>query len=254
MNLKSDKDKYLNIHTLIRNDVLLERVNHFILKHSRKPRILEYGCGMGGTINVLSKQWSDYLAVDTNSEIIYFLRKNNTHENINYVSLSDPSSIISKFDIIICFSVMEHVDDDRSLVRYFQHLLVSGGLFIGQVPAHRKLFSIIDQYYGHFRRYDFEDLKKLIESHEMRLENVLSQGVRILMPYEVWKFNSKYKSKKFDREAQNKMSGSSEFTLLAKLILLMKCPLYPFAKRIYRRFSGRFLDAGVEFLFVAKKI
>ena len=168
--------------------------------------------------------------------------------------MSVPSGIIYKFDIIICFSGMEHVDDACTLVQNFQRLLAPGGLFIGQVPAHRKLFSIIDQYYGHFRRYDFEDLKELLESHEMRLDDVLSQGMRILMPYEVWKFNSKYKSKKFDREAQNKMSGIREFTLLTKLILLMQRPLYPFAKRIYSRFSGRFLDAGVAFIIVAKKI
>ena len=57
------------------------------------------------------------------------------------------------FDSVICFNVLEHVEDDVSAMRVARDLVVPGGHVLVLAPAHPFLFSDVDGALGHVRRY-----------------------------------------------------------------------------------------------------
>ena len=74
-----------------------------------------------------------------------------------------------RFDLALCFEVMEHVEDDAEFLGTIRDRLHGTGLFIGSVPAHARLWGAGDVLAGHFRRYDEPVLRE-------RLDDLLRSG------------------------------------------------------------------------------
>jgi SAM-dependent methyltransferase len=60
---------------------------------------------------------------------------------------------------IVCLNVLEHIVDDRMVLRRMRALLPSGGRLLLLVPAHPALFNGIDESVQHCRRYTARDLR-----------------------------------------------------------------------------------------------
>jgi 2-polyprenyl-3-methyl-5-hydroxy-6-metoxy-1,4-benzoquinol methylase len=56
-------------------------------------------------------------------------------------------------DLVLMMDVLEHVDDDRGLVRHYADKVPSGAHFLATVPAFRFLWSGHDVFLEHKRRY-----------------------------------------------------------------------------------------------------
>ncbi len=56
-------------------------------------------------------------------------------------------------DTIVCFNVLEHIEDDRAALRRMYDLLPPGGKLLLLVPAGPWLYGSMDRRLGHFRRY-----------------------------------------------------------------------------------------------------
>jgi SAM-dependent methyltransferase len=69
------------------------------------------------------------------------------------------------------FDVLEHLDDDRGLLRFLHSTLAPGGVLVLTVPAHPFLFDDRDELAHHRRRYRRSELRdKLVEAgFEIRL-------------------------------------------------------------------------------------
>ena len=68
-----------------------------------------------------------------------------------------------KFDVIGAFDVLEHIaEDDVVLQQMFQAVKPGGGLIL-TVPQHRFLWSIVDEYSFHKRRYGKTELINKVE-------------------------------------------------------------------------------------------
>ena len=72
------------------------------------------------------------------------------------------------FDTIICFEILEHVNDPENLVYQFLRLLKPDGMLVGSVPS-RQQEELIDQIYGknpyHKTRFDLSSLKFLLSKY-----------------------------------------------------------------------------------------
>jgi SAM-dependent methyltransferase len=66
-------------------------------------------------------------------------------------------------DCAILMDVLEHVDDDVSLLRTVRRVLASSGQLLVTVPAHSFLWSEHDTFLGHRRRYDRRRLHAAVE-------------------------------------------------------------------------------------------
>ncbi len=62
-------------------------------------------------------------------------------------------------DLVLMMDVLEHVDDDRGLVRHYAAKVPSGAHFLVTVPAFRFLWSGHDVFLEHKRRYRLSEIE-----------------------------------------------------------------------------------------------
>lgn len=124
--------------------------------------ILEVGCGIGNFSKDLRKYGSIF-AIDINPEYIKkakrFLGKKTGLGDIEKGKYFFGGQ---KFDCIICINVLEHIRDDQAALKNMYKLLNKRGYLILLVPAFDFLYGEIDKSIGHFRRYNREDLQKIL--------------------------------------------------------------------------------------------
>lgn len=76
----------------------------------------------------------------------------------------------AKFDCAIACEVLEHVPDDAAFLQKLYTALNEQGQLILSVPARMKFWSRHDEIVGHLRRYEWDDLARLVT--EAGFENV----------------------------------------------------------------------------------
>jgi SAM-dependent methyltransferase len=62
-------------------------------------------------------------------------------------------------DLVLMMDVLEHVDDDRGLLRHYAAKVPSGAHFLVTVPAFRFLWSSHDVFLEHKRRYRLDEIE-----------------------------------------------------------------------------------------------
>ncbi len=143
-------------------------------------RILEAGSGIGN-LTELFRHHEHVACVDFDPLYVDRLRQRFGHMNnmsfhqLDLNQLADCSELKSaQLDTIVCVNVLEHIEDDRGVLRSFQQLLEPGGQVVLLVPAHPGLYTEVDRTLGHFRRYSFE--KATEKMREAGLEVVHCSG------------------------------------------------------------------------------
>lgn len=86
-----------------------------------------------------------------------------------------------EYDVAGAFDVLEHIDtDERALQQIFRAVRPGGGLIV-TVPQHRVLWSALDDYSCHQRRYSRSELVGKVEGAGFRVVKVTS-FVSFLLP------------------------------------------------------------------------
>ena len=70
----------------------------------------------------------------------------------------------SEFDVVGAFDVLEHIEDDETALNNVFRALNPGGGLIISVPQHAWLWSAVDEYACHFRRYQTRRLHAMVRS------------------------------------------------------------------------------------------
>lgn len=70
---------------------------------------------------------------------------------------------INEFEAIGAFDVLEHIEADTVVLQQMSRALKYGGIMLLTVPQHEWLWSQVDEYSCHVRRYDATDLHRKIE-------------------------------------------------------------------------------------------
>jgi SAM-dependent methyltransferase len=96
------------------------------------------------------------------------------------------------FDVITILDVLEHLDDDRAMLRELHRVLRRGGLLLLSVPAYRFLWGPQDEIAHHKRRYVSPEIKQRLREAGFKLRRLsyfntflfpAIAGVRVLRPY-----------------------------------------------------------------------
>lgn len=125
-----------------------------------KGNILEVGAGCGSFTESYIKNEHKITLTDHDSRNIEELgKKFKNFSNVNIIS-KDVENFSEKFDTIIYFNVLEHIEKDDKEIKDSLDKLNEGGHLIILVPAHQKLYGNLDEAVGHFRRYDISFFKK----------------------------------------------------------------------------------------------
>jgi SAM-dependent methyltransferase len=68
----------------------------------------------------------------------------------------------SELDAIGAFDVLEHIEEDELVLQQICKALKPGGIVFITVPQHRWLWSAVDEYACHVRRYDSNELHQKV--------------------------------------------------------------------------------------------
>jgi SAM-dependent methyltransferase len=121
-------------------------------------RILEVGCGTGGTMRALRVRFPDAAVKGVepaDSAARLAAAKGGDVESGTFENLpAEPSS----FDLVLALDVLEHLADDGLGLAEAFRVLRPGGRLIVTVPALPSQWSVHDELNAHFRRYTREGL------------------------------------------------------------------------------------------------
>lgn len=72
--------------------------------------------------------------------------------------------------------VLEHIADEAAAVRELARVMQPGGALVVTVPAGSDRYGVADSAVGHFRRYDRDDLVRLLMSGGFRVDSIHGWG------------------------------------------------------------------------------
>lgn len=120
---------------------------------------LEIGCGTGFVISAISQQFpeakllgSEYLE----EGLVYARQRLPNAEFTQMDARQIPYQ--SELDAIGAFDVLEHIEEDEIVLEQIFNALKPNGIVFITVPQHRWLWSAVDEYACHVRRYSAADL------------------------------------------------------------------------------------------------
>ena len=158
---------------------------------------LEIGCGTGFVLHAINKAFPN--AVLQGSE--YF------EEGLVHARQRVPSAKFiqldarkmneqDQYDVIGAFDVIEHINEDKLVLSKLSLALKLGGALIITVPQHKWLWSSVDEYACHVRRYTKRELVGKVTQSGLSIEYV-SSFVSLLVPL-MWFSRLRAKNKNYD--------------------------------------------------------
>jgi SAM-dependent methyltransferase len=85
----------------------------------------------------------------------------------------------ASFDLILAFEVLEHIEHDLIALERIYDALLPGGFFLMSVPAFMKKWEAGDDWAGHFRRYEKDELQTKLHSCGFEICALWSYGFPI---------------------------------------------------------------------------
>ena len=133
-------------------------------------KVLEVGCGPGVFYRPFANRRVEWTGIDINSYWKQFGQQNGVP-----ISTQPLVEVKGKFDVVMAYQVLEHVEDPRSFVTQLIGRLRSGGILHMELPNHqsltakmRKVSPLFSQNYGfiqppmHLRAYQKRTLQYLL--------------------------------------------------------------------------------------------
>lgn len=162
-----------------RNKLLTWALRRYL---SQAESFFEIGCGTGYVLSAIQREFPSLrlYGSDIFSSALTF-----AEQRLNNVSLFQMDArqipFDSEFDAIGAFDVLEHIDEDRFVLQQMMKALKPGGKIMLTVPQHRFLWSQMDDYACHKRRYTRRELIR--KAMEIGFQVIYSTSfVSLLMP------------------------------------------------------------------------
>jgi SAM-dependent methyltransferase len=131
-------------------------------------------------------------------------------------------SFQTKYDCIVACEVMEHVDNEERFLDTMIGLLSNQGQLVLSVPSRMKFWSKHDEIVGHLKRYERDDIVKLLSKQNLKNVTVISYGfpfVNILRWPRILLAQIQYHKKiRWSQKKQTQQSGFMQATLLTDLL------------------------------------
>jgi SAM-dependent methyltransferase len=156
---------------LLRRHIVLKIINSL-----PRGELLEIGCGSGALLNDLTEMGFSCSAVEISPAALEVARYiNRSTENVTICDKVQKGWKF-KFDYVLAFEVLEHIEDDLGALQHWASLLKPNGGLLVSVPAHPRRWDLSDVWAGHFRRYERKGLKRLIERAGFSVQDIECYG------------------------------------------------------------------------------
>jgi len=147
-----------------RNEIIFSMLKQYC---DLKGKMLEVGCGEGDVLLFLKSKSMNVEALDMSQSALFSLSKK--EEIVSYCIDICKTDINSQFDIVGCFDVLEHIEDDELALRRMYNCLKPNGKIILTVPAFSWLWSSFDVFCEHFRRYNSKSIQNKIRNSGFKI-------------------------------------------------------------------------------------
>jgi len=229
-----------------------------VKKLPKAKTFLDIGCGAGDLDCLLARDFGmKGVGLDYSETAIKTANALKKHYGINkgldfkLIDGKIPKNT-KKADVVICLEVLEHVKDDKKLLKELVGL--SNKYIIISVPAKKDLFTHSDVLAGHFRRYEKKELKEMLGHNNLQILSFISYGYPFTNIIRLGR-EGLAKRKRASTESKSKVTGTKKsgydllevnkyFALPLEQILLPLCHL----SRLFNRF-----DLSEGYLVICKK-
>src|SRR5262245_29945404 len=137
---------------------------------ARAPARLELGCGLRPRLPVAGTWF-----VDISHAALPPLAERGGLPALGEVTALPFRS--GSFDLACAFDVIEHVADDRSILRELRRVTRPDGTIVLSVPLDPRRWSPFDELVGHVRRYESAELPVLLREHGFAVERSAPFGM-----------------------------------------------------------------------------
>lgn len=140
---------------------VLSVVDRWIDQYGLVPPFLDVGCGTGAVASHLAAKGWHGLALDSSSQAVEQARAALAGYPEVRVSTEGVDQLApGQFQTVLIMDVLEHVRDDEGLLQTLARCLAPGGAMILLTPVNPREWRQDDVLYGHFRRYEWNDLER----------------------------------------------------------------------------------------------
>ncbi len=231
---------------------------HRVLAHldrlPRGGRAIEVGCGAGGLLEDLTARGFACDALETSPRALELLALAYGDRDDVRVHAAPQGDWAGAFDLLMAFEVLEHVEDDAGALAIWASWLAPGGHALLSVPAHRRRWNPTDEWAGHFRRYERDDLSARLEGAGLEPLVIECYGFPLANALEA------IRARTFQRGAEHARAGATAASGVERRVETRLWPIQTsapgrLAMRALCRTQDVFLDRelGNGFLAVARR-
>jgi SAM-dependent methyltransferase len=168
---------------------------------------LEIGCGTGYVISGLTGAFPGVQFHGSEIFTAGLAFAVARQPNIDFVQM-DARHIpfVDEFDAIGAFDVLEHIKEDEQVLLQIHEALKPNGVMLITVPQHGWLWSPIDEYSCHERRYSAKELHTKAESAGFKILRSTSFVSTLLPVMCASRFKQKHTKNDFDSTSEAKIS------------------------------------------------
>lgn len=201
------KSENANFWFRVRNLIIGSTIKNYL---PRRSKIIEVGCGTGFVSSYLKKLGYDINCADLSLQGLNYCKKRYAGNSYYQFNLYD-ALFYEHYDGVGAFDVIEHIDDDNLVLQNMNKALKAGGFIFITVPANKKLWSEIDEFARHKRRYNLAELKEKIENAGFKIMRI-SYFMTFLFPF-MWIYVSRFRFLRNTSVSKDEKEISSEKAL-----------------------------------------
>ena len=164
-----------------------------IKKYLIKKKIAEVGPGRGGFVKYYKKYSKSLFLIEPDRKLFRILKQKYYNKKIS-VKNSKIQNIKNKFDTIMYFDVLEHIQNDLKEVLSAKKKLKKNGYLIFSVPAFQIFYNNFDKSVGHFKRYNKNDFNLLSSKSNLKIEKIMyydSFGLLLIILSKIFNVSNK---------------------------------------------------------------
>lgn len=158
-------------------------------------KILDLGSGEGYGSFLFSHIAESVMGIEIDENIVKHATSKYTKNNLQF-KVGDARNVPvdgeKLFDVIVCFELLEHIEEHDKLLSEVKRLLKDDGIFIVSTP-NKALYSDVSNSHNPFHRKElyFADFTKLLKDY---FKNVSSLGQRVFPVSNIWTLDGHYQN------------------------------------------------------------
>ncbi len=167
----SKNSKYSGVTEKFNMEVMTNYNNHIfgvaLNNFNNVKNCIDFGAGIGTLALILRNKYCiEPICIEIDEENIRYLKKRK-FKFFKYLRQAPENN-----DLIFSSNVLEHIKNDQNTLNLMKRKLKKNGILYLYLPAKMLLWSKMDEAVGHYRRYEYEEIKIKCEKAGFKIKKI----------------------------------------------------------------------------------